>query len=62
MLRRNSKLKFAGGMWVFPGGRIDEGDYPAGRDPNVAARTIRSTISAALDARPTASSMLSRRV
>jgi 8-oxo-dGTP pyrophosphatase MutT (NUDIX family) len=26
MLRRNSKLEFAGGMWVFPGGRVDDGD------------------------------------
>ena len=26
MLRRNSKLAFAGGMWVFPGGRVDPGD------------------------------------
>lgn len=26
MLRRNSKLAFVGGMWVFPGGRIDEAD------------------------------------
>ena len=26
LLRRNSKLGFAGGMWVFPGGRIDEDD------------------------------------
>jgi 8-oxo-dGTP pyrophosphatase MutT (NUDIX family) len=26
MLRRNSKLEFAGGMWVFPGGRVDPGD------------------------------------
>ena len=32
MLRRNSKLDFAGGMWVFPGGRVDEGDR-AGLDP-----------------------------
>lgn len=24
LLRRNSRLGFAGGMWVFPGGRIDE--------------------------------------
>lgn len=31
LLRRNSKLKFAGGMWVFPGGRIDPEDY--GADP-----------------------------
>jgi 8-oxo-dGTP pyrophosphatase MutT (NUDIX family) len=27
MLRRNSKLEFAGGMWVVPGGRIDPDDY-----------------------------------
>jgi 8-oxo-dGTP pyrophosphatase MutT (NUDIX family) len=26
MLRRNSKLEFAGGMWVFPGGRVDPDD------------------------------------
>ncbi len=26
MLRRNSKLAFVGGMWVFPGGRVDPGD------------------------------------
>jgi len=30
MLRRSSKLAFAGGAWVFPGGRIDPGDYPSG--------------------------------
>jgi 8-oxo-dGTP pyrophosphatase MutT (NUDIX family) len=28
MLRRDSKLAFAGGMWVFPGGRVDDADYP----------------------------------
>ena len=27
MLRRDSKLAFAGGMWVFPGGRVDPEDY-----------------------------------
>ena len=37
MLHRASQIAF-GGMWVFPGGRIDEEDYPAGRDPNIAAR------------------------
>ena len=31
MLRRNSKIAF-GGMWVFPGGRIDDADR-AGLDP-----------------------------
>ena len=30
MLRRNAKLEFAGGMWVWPGGRIDPDDYPGG--------------------------------
>jgi len=29
MLRKNSKITF-GGMWVFPGGKIDAGDYPGG--------------------------------
>jgi 8-oxo-dGTP pyrophosphatase MutT (NUDIX family) len=28
MLRRDSKLAFAGGMWVFPGGRVDPADFP----------------------------------
>ena len=27
MMRRNSKIAF-GGMWVFPGGRLDPEDYP----------------------------------
>jgi len=31
MLRRNSKLAF-GGMWVFPGGRVDPGDAPGPGD------------------------------
>jgi 8-oxo-dGTP pyrophosphatase MutT (NUDIX family) len=26
MLRRNSRLEFVGGMWVFPGGRVDPED------------------------------------
>ena len=41
MLRRSSKLAFAGGAWVFPGGRIDPADYPGGTlstdDADVAA-------------------------
>lgn len=28
MLRRDTQLAFAGGAWVFPGGRIDPEDYP----------------------------------
>ena len=37
MLRKNAKIAF-GGMWVFPGGRIDAGDRPAGGDDEDAAR------------------------
>lgn len=37
MLKKNSKISF-GGMWVFPGGRIDDADYPENRDPLIAAR------------------------
>lgn len=34
MVRRSSSLSFAGGMWVFPGGRIDPADHgPADHDP-----------------------------
>jgi len=28
LLRRNSKIAFHGGAWVFPGGRIDPEDHP----------------------------------
>lgn len=39
MLRKNSKITF-GGMWVFPGGKIDPQDYSseAGDDQDAAAR------------------------
>ena len=37
MLRKNSRLAF-GGMWVFPGGRIDDGDYDSAGDLITAAR------------------------
>jgi 8-oxo-dGTP pyrophosphatase MutT (NUDIX family) len=37
MLHRASQIAF-GGMWVFPGGRIDDADYPVDRDVNAAAR------------------------
>ena len=30
MLKRDSRLAFAGGAWVFPGGRIDADDFPGG--------------------------------
>lgn len=40
LLRRQSTLAFAPGMWVFPGGRIDPEDYdPASGDIFAAARS-----------------------
>ncbi|MFN0028142.1 MAG: NUDIX hydrolase [Acidimicrobiales bacterium] len=56
MLRRNSALAFAGGAWVFPGGRVDEGDMDPG-DPrnaltaarNAAAREAREEAGLTLD-------------
>jgi 8-oxo-dGTP pyrophosphatase MutT (NUDIX family) len=37
MLHRVSKVAF-GGMWVFPGGRVDDGDREPGDDDATAAR------------------------
>lgn len=37
MLRKNSRIAF-GGMWVFPGGRIDAEDAAANGDPEGTAR------------------------
>jgi 8-oxo-dGTP pyrophosphatase MutT (NUDIX family) len=37
MLHKTSRISF-GGMWVFPGGRIDPEDHPADGDMDVAAR------------------------
>ena len=40
VLRRDRDLSFAGGTWVFPGGRIDPADHPVGgQDLELAART-----------------------
>jgi 8-oxo-dGTP pyrophosphatase MutT (NUDIX family) len=40
LVKRSSDLAFAGGMWVFPGGRVDAGDEVAAdrRDPLGPAR------------------------
>lgn len=40
LVRRNSKLEFAGGMWVFPGGRLDGDDFSPPLDPHAAAAAI----------------------
>jgi 8-oxo-dGTP pyrophosphatase MutT (NUDIX family) len=37
LLRRNSKIAFHGGAWVFPGGRIDPEDHPTGKEDLFAA-------------------------
>jgi 8-oxo-dGTP pyrophosphatase MutT (NUDIX family) len=38
LVRRNRRLDFHGGAWVFPGGRLDPGDYvPEGAGDVVAA-------------------------
>lgn len=38
LLRRNSRLEFAGGSWVFPGGKVDDTDRLAGEGDECAAR------------------------
>jgi len=38
MLRRDSRIAFAGGHWVFPGGRVDHGDREGAHDELDAAR------------------------
>jgi len=45
MLHRTTKVQF-GGMWVFPGGRIDPEDYPENRDITIAAKNaaVRETL------------------
>lgn len=46
MVRRTQRMAFAGGAMVFPGGRIDAGDFALGSDHESAARVaaIRETI------------------
>ena len=44
MVRRNAALSFAGGMWVFPGGRVDAGDRSAGDDPDGVTAARRAAV------------------
>jgi 8-oxo-dGTP pyrophosphatase MutT (NUDIX family) len=37
LVQRSKAVAHMGGMWVFPGGRVDEGDYPPDRDDYRAA-------------------------
>lgn len=41
MLKKNSKITF-GGMWVFPGGKIDEGDHPEADTEDALERAART--------------------
>lgn len=45
LVQRSKAVKHMGGMWVFPGGRVDAGDYPHDGDEYLAARNaaIRET-------------------
>ena len=42
MLRRNSKLDFVGGMWVFPGGRLDPEDWSGLAEDDLLAASRRA--------------------
>ena len=44
LLRRNSKLVFHGGAWVFPGGRIDPEDYPDAASSDDYAAACRAAV------------------
>ena len=37
LVQRNKAVQHMGGMWVFPGGKVDKADYPENRDPYTAA-------------------------
>jgi 8-oxo-dGTP pyrophosphatase MutT (NUDIX family) len=47
VLQRNSKLAF-GGMWVFPGGRVDAADHPADAESEPTAALLRAAANAAV--------------
>ena len=44
LLRRNSKISFHGGAWVFPGGRIDPEDHAPGEPENMLAAARRAAV------------------
>jgi len=44
LVRRNAKLAFHGGAWVFPGGRIDPEDYLASQPDDVVAAARQAVV------------------
>ncbi|MGE0822820.1 MAG: NUDIX domain-containing protein [Candidatus Binatia bacterium] len=44
LLRRNSRLSFHGGAWVFPGGRIDPEDYDMNASDDMLAAARRAAV------------------
>ena len=44
LLRRNSRVGFAGGAWVFPGGRVDEEDRDGTSDDDEEAAARRAAV------------------
>lgn len=50
MLRKNSKIAF-GGMWVFPGGRIDDEDFVNGVSEEETARNDAARVAAARESK-----------
>ena len=49
LLRRNADLAFAGGMWVFPGGRVDPADLAAGTPGDELAAARRAAVREAVE-------------
>ena len=43
MMRRNSTIAF-GGMWVFPGGRLDDDDYPTSDPDDVFSASLTAAV------------------
>jgi 8-oxo-dGTP pyrophosphatase MutT (NUDIX family) len=44
MLQRSPDLSFAGGMWVWPGGRIDDADFAPGGPDDLEAAARRAAV------------------
>jgi len=40
LLRRHTAVQFAGGMWVFPGGRVDDSELAAAHNDPIAAAKL----------------------